>query len=65
MNSKYILAVILVLLLFSGCSSGKFSIQEGDIRFKIPFDFPYSGENKVDDSRDKKMEQELDALEGM
>ena len=62
---KSILILILIVSIFNGCSSGKFSVQEGDIRFKIPFDFPYPEKDKTEYERQKKMTQELNKLEGI
>lgn len=37
---KNLFCTILFALFFAGCSSGKVSMDQGDVRFAIPFDFP-------------------------
>lgn len=48
------------LIILSGCSSGKLSAREGDLRFCIPFDFPQSD---IEEVRQKKISDELLRLE--
>lgn len=52
----------------NGCSSGKLSTQQGDIRFSIPFDFWYPKEQKQvqekdEDERQEAMSQEMQRLQ--
>jgi hypothetical protein len=43
----YLIRIILISFVLSGCASGQFSVNEGTARFSLPFDWPGQQDEQI------------------